>query len=511
MSDNNANNKRIAKNTIFLYARMLLTMAVSLYTSRVVLATLGVDDYGIYNVVGGVVTMFAFLNGTISGVTQRFLTFELGTGDREKLKSVFNTAMCIHWIVAGVIVVLAETLGLWFVCNKLVIPDDRMAAAIWVYQFSILSTVVFFISIPYNACIIAHEKMSAFAYISIIEVVLKLMIVYLLMLSQYDKLIVYAILMFLVQLLIRLIYNEYCKRHFEESKYRFRVDQSIAKNMLGFTGWTLFGGFASVGMGQGINILLNMFFGPAVNAARAVAQQVDSAVQSFVANFQMALNPQIIKNYAANDLSQMRSLVFASSRYSYYLLLFLALPIVIEAPFILGVWLKEVPDHTVAFLRITMLVMLVNAVSNPLITSANATGNIKKYQMIVGTILLLIVPVAYVALRLGCNPEFVFWIYFIFACLAQIARLWMIRPMIGLSMRKYAIEVVMRAMLVTIPSLILPLISTFLLQPGWSRFVVTGMLSVLSVFTGVYTLGIGKVERDFVKRKFCAILNRYSK
>lgn len=487
---------------------MLLTMAVSLYTSRVVLATLGVEDYGIYNVVGGVVTMFAFLNGTISGVTQRFLTFELGTGNREKLKSVFNTAMCIHWIVAGIIVILAETIGLWFVYNKLVIPDDRMVAALWVYQFSILSTVVFFVSIPYNACIIAHEKMSAFAYISIIEVVLKLLIVYLLLLSNYDKLIIYAILMFLVQLLIRLIYNVYCKRHFEESKYKFRIDHTIAKKMLGFTGWTLFGGFASVGMGQGFNILLNMFFGPAVNAARAVAQQVDSAVQSFVANFQMALNPQIIKNYAANELSQMRKLVFASSRYSYYLLFFLSLPIVVEAPFILGVWLKEVPDHTVAFLRITMFVMLVNAVSNPLITSANATGNIKKYQIIVGTILLLIIPAAYIALKFGGDPESVFWIYFMFSCLAQVARLWMIRPMIGLSIRKYAVEVVGRAMLVTVPSIILPMLSVTLLDEGWTRFVITGVLSSLSVVITVYSLGIGKSERTFVNEKIRMVFKR---
>lgn len=490
---------------------MLLTMAVTLYTSRVVLATLGVEDYGIYNVVGGVVTMFAFLNGTISGVTQRFLTFELGAGNKEKLKSVFNTAICIHWIVAGVIVVMAETLGLWFVYNKLVIPDGRMTAALWVYQFSIFSTVVFFISIPYNACIIAHEKMSAFAYISIIEVVLKLIIVYMLLLSSYDKLIVYAILKFLVQLLIRLIYNEYCKHHFEESKYKFRIDHTIAKKMLGFTGWTLFGGFASVGMGQGLNILLNMFFGPAVNAARAVAQQVDSAVQSFVANFQMALNPQIIKNYASGDLQQMRKLVFASSRYSFYLLFFLSLPIVVEAPFILGIWLKEVPDHTVVFLRITMLVMLVNAVSNPLITSANATGNIKKYQIVVGTILLLIVPSAFVALKFGGNPESVFWVYFIFSCLAQIARLWMIRSMIGLSIRKYAVEVVGRSMLVSISSLILPMLSISLLNEGWSRFVTTGILSSLSVIIAVYTLGIGKSERTFINEKVLCILNRHKR
>lgn len=508
MSSTQENNKRIAKNTIFLYIRMLLTMVVTLYTSRVVLATLGVDDFGIYNVVGGVVTMFAFLNGTISGVTQRYLTYELGTGDTEKLKKVFNTAMCIHWCIAAIILFLAETIGLWFVYNKLIIPADRMTAALWVYQFSILSTIVFIVSVPYNACIIAHEKMSAFAYISIVEVVLKLLVVYLLLFTGYDKLIVYAILIFAVQLFIRIIYNEYCKRHFEESRYRFAMDMTLAKNMLGFTGWSLFGGLAGVGMNQGINILLNMFFGPAVNAARAVATQVDNAVQGFVSNFQMALNPQIIKNYASNQMEQMHKLVFASSRYSYYLLFFLSLPIFMEADFILSIWLKEVPNHTASFLQITMLVLLVNALSNPLITAANATGNIKKYQIVVGTILILIVPVAYIALRLGCNAEFVFWIYLFFAAIAQVSRVWMIKPMIGLSIRKYVTEVLFTIALVTVPSIVLPYVSVAILEGGWLRFIVTTVVSFASVLVSIYILGIGREERNFVKSKLSRMIKK---
>lgn len=485
---------------------MLLTMAVTLYTSRVVLATLGIEDFGIYNVVGGVVTMFAFLNGTISGVTQRYLTYELGTGNKESLKTVFNTAMCIHWIIAIAILILAETIGLWFVYNKLVIPAERIPAAIWVYQFSILSTIVFIISVPYNACIIAHEKMSAFAYISIVEVVLKLLVVYLLLLTSFDKLIFYAFLIFAVQLLIRVIYNEYCKRHFEESKYKFQMDRPLAKNMMGFTGWSLFGGLAGVGMNQGINILLNIFFGPTVNAARAVAMQVDNAVQGFVANFQMALNPQIIKNYASNNFEQMRFLVFASSRYSYYLLFFLSLPILFEASFILSIWLKEVPDHTVAFLRITMLVLLVNTLSNPLVTSANATGNIKKYQIIVGTIQILIIPVAYFALLMGCNSEFVFWIYFIFIVIAQLARLWMIRPMIGLSLRNYTKKVIFRIIAVTLPSVIVPFISVTCIEEGWIRFIITGCACVISVAFFIYVIGIGRSEREFINSKVKSIL-----
>lgn len=487
---------------------MLLTMAVTLYTSRVVLATLGVEDFGIYNVVGGVVTMFAFLNGTISGVTQRYLTYELGAGNADRLKKVFNTAMCIHWLIAIVILLLAETLGLWFVYNKLVIPEGRLTAALWVYQFSILSTIVFIVSVPYNACIIAHEKMSAFAYISIIEVVLKLLVVYMLLLTGLDKLIFYAFLIFAVQLLIRVIYNEYCKRHFEESKYKLQIDKPLAKNMMGFTGWSLFGGFAGVGMNQGINILLNMFFGPAVNAARAVAMQVDNAVQGFVANFQMALNPQIIKNYASNNLDQMRTLVFASSRYSYYLLFFLSLPIMFEAPFILGVWLKEVPDHTVAFLRITMLVLLVNTLSNPLITSANATGNIKKYQIVVGTIQILIIPVAYIALHMGCSSEFVFWIYLIFIIIAQLSRLLMIRPMIGLSIRVYIKSVILRIVVVSIPSVLLPIVSIISLEEGWQRFLITSITCIISVILFTYIFGIETEERAFINKKLQTLIKK---
>ena len=505
------NNKRIAKNTVFLYIRMLLIMVVTLYTSRVVLATLGVEDMGIYNVVGGVVTMFAFLNGTISGATQRYLTYELGTGDIEKLKKVFNTAMCIHWSIAAIVLVLAETIGLWFVYYKLVIPVDRMTAALWVYQFSIFSTIVFIISVPYNACIIAHEKMSAFAIISIVEVVLKLLVVYLLLLTKYDKLIVYAILIFTVQLLIRVFYSIYCKCHFEESKYKLKLDKSLAKNMLGFTGWLLFGGLAGVGMGQGVNILLNLFFGPTVNAARAIASQVDNAVKGFVSNFQVALNPQIIKNYASKQMEQMHRLIFASSRYSYFLLFFLSLPVFLEADFILSIWLVEVPEHTVNFLRITMLVLLVNSLANPLITSANATGNIKKYQIVVGTILLLIVPVAYIALKLGCNAEFVFWIYLLIAIVAQTARICMIRPMIGLSIRRYATEVVLKIIFVTIPSIILPCLCVLSLESGWLRFFLTTFISFLSTLTFVYIIGIGSEERKIVKAKLRMAFKRINR
>lgn len=494
-------NKKIAKNAVFLYIRSLLTLAISLYTSRIVLRVLGVEDFGIYNVVGGIVSMFSFLSGTISGVTQRYLTYELGTGNTEKLKKVFNTAMAIHAGIASLIIILAETIGLWFVLNKLVIHHERMSAALWVYQFSIASCVVFMLSIPYNACIIAHERMSAFAYISIIEVTLKLAVLYVLMELPYDKLIVYALLIFVIQLFIRFIYNVYCSRHFVESRYRFSFDGTLAREMLGFSSWTLFGGFACVGYSQGINILLNMFFGPIVNAARAIAMQVDNAVQTFVSNFQVAVNPQIIKSYANNDLARMQSLIYKSSRYSFYLLLLMALPIFLEAHIILRLWLHNVPDHTVSFLRITLLVVMVNTLANPLMTAASATGKIKKYQIMVGSILLLIIPTSYIALALGCSSESVFYIYLLFSLIAQFIRLWLVRSIIDLPLLTYCHKVMSRCATVTLFACVVPVVTYLAMQESFLRLIVTLFFSSLSILLFVILLGMEQNEKALMYNK----------
>lgn len=503
MQNNTKNNKLIAKNTVFLYIRMLMTMAVSLYTSRVILAVLGAEDYGIYNVVGGVVTMFAFINGTLSGVTQRFLTFELGAKNTIRLNQVFNTAICIHFFVALVILVLSETIGLWFVYNKLVIPSSRMTAAVWVYQFSIFSTIIMIVSVPYNACIISHEHMSAFAYISIVEVLVKLAMVFVLKLLSFDKLILYAILMFVVQLLIRLIYNKYCKRHFEEANCKLRLDRTLAKEMMSFTGWSFFGGLASVGMGQGINILLNLFFGPVVNAARAFAVQIESAVSSFVQNFQTAINPQIVKNYANGNREQMHNLIYASCRYSYYLLLILSIPIYLDAPYVLDLWLKSTPLHTTSFLRITILISLINSISAPLMIAANATGEIKKYQIIVGSVLLAIVPIAYVALKFGASAEAVFWIYFVIASIAQGVRIYIVGGLVDFSILEYTHRVVIPIIIVTLFSVIGPwLYATTIMADCFSGLIVCCLLSFVSVVICVYALGITVNERQAVNKIF---------
>ena len=313
MTDTSANNKRIAKNTLLLYIRMLFLMAVSLYTSRVVLQALGVEDFGIYNVVGGVVAMFGFLNAAMSSSTQRYLTFELGRGDMSRLRTVFCTSVNIHALISLVIVLLAETIGLWFFYQKMIIPEERLNAAMWVYQFSVLSSVVMVMNVPYNASIVAHERMSAFAYISILEVLLKLLIVFLLQVVCWDRLAFYAFLVFLVQLGIRFIYGIYCRKHFKETAFRWLWDKVMFREMLSFAGWNLWGNCAGVAFTQGINLLLNMFFGPVVNAARGIAVQVQSAVQQFSLNFQTAVNPQITKSYAVQDYGYMHSLIFRSS------------------------------------------------------------------------------------------------------------------------------------------------------------------------------------------------------
>ena len=483
-------------------------MLISLYTSRVVLNTLGVSDYGIYNVVGGVVAMFGFINGSMATSTQRYITFALGKGNLERLQTVFSTALQIHFLIAALIVLLGETVGLWFLYEKMQIPADRMNAAFWVLQCSILSTVVMIISVPYNADIIAHEKMSAFAYISILEAVLKLAIVYALLLSSYDKLIFYAFLILAVQLLIRFCYNSYCHRHFLESKYKHIWDKSLFKEMTGFAGWSMFGNLASVLFGQGLNMLLNVFFGPVVNAARAVAVQVQNAIQQFVGNFQMALNPQITKTYAKGEMEEMHQLMFRSARFSFYLLFLLSLPVLFETNFILTIWLKTVPENTVTFLRIMICISLLYTLSNPLMVANQATGKVRKYQAICGSILLMILPISYVCLKLGCPAYSVFVVHFIMESITQIVRMFMLRPLIGIRVRDYFINIYKKISFVIILSIIVPFVVYENLNDSIFRFFIVCIVCVLSVGMVVYTIGLSNNERVFVREKVGTIMNK---
>ena len=502
------NNKRIAKNTLLLYFRTLFIMAVTLYTSRVVLNTLGVEDYGIYNVVGGIIVMFGFINSSMASATQRYITFALGRGDAEGLQRVFSTALQIHVLIAALVVLLGETVGLWFLYTQMQIPAGRMDAAFWVLQCSILSTVVMMVSVPYNADIIAHERMSAFAYISILEAVLKLAVVYLLLVFPCDKLTLYAFLILLVQLLVRLCYGRYCGRHFPESRYRHIWDRALFKEMTGFAGWSMFGNLSVVLYGQGLNMLLNVFFGPVVNAARAVAVQVQTAVQQFVGNFQMALNPQITKTYAAGAMDDMHRLMFRSARFSFYLLLLLALPVLLETDFILTLWLKTVPDHTVVFLRIMICISLIYTLANPLIVANQATGRVKKYQAVCGSILLMILPVSYVCLQLGCPAYSVFIVHFVIELVAQLARMVMLRPLIGIRLRDYFVNVYSRVFVVVVLSVIVPFAVYESMADTVARFFAVCIVCVLSVGLVAYAVGLTGGERVFVKAKAVAMANK---
>ncbi len=506
MSDTSSANKRIAKNTLVLYVRMLFTMGISLFTSRVILQTLGVEDYGISSVVGGVISMFTFINAAMVSSTQRYLNFELVRGDANQLRSVFSTSLQIHALIALAIIVLSETVGLWFLNEKLVIPEARMTAAMWVYQCSILSCAVSIMSTPYNAVIVAHEKMSAFAYISILDVSLKLLVVYLLVVLPFDKLIILAILNLLVQLFIRYIYTLYCHRHFPESYFQFRFNKTLFKEMFGFAGWSFWGNLAAILYTQGLNMMLNIFFGPIVNAARGIAVQVQSAVQQFVGGFQTALNPQITKNYASNNLPQMHSLMFRSARFSFLLLFFLSLPVLMETNFILTLWLKTVPDDAVIFTQIMICISLIYTTANPCIIANQATGKVKIYQMVVGGILLLILPISYVVLKLGAPAYSVFIVHFCIESLAQFSRMYMLRKLIHLPLWQYMKNIYIPIVSTVVIAIILPLVVRMQVAEGWLRFLAVGFTCVLSVGASSYFIGFTKQERVFFLDKSLRLL-----
>lgn len=504
------NNKRIAKNTLLLYFRMLFMMLVSLYTSRVVLNTLGVVDFGINNVVGGVITMLGFLTGSLGAASSRYITYDLGRGDMCVMKRTFGNIKSIHYILAGIILLVGETIGLWFMTTQLQIPADRETAAFWVYQFSILSSIMSVISVPYNATIIAHEKMSAFAYITIVDAVLKLLIVYLLVILPFDKLIMYAILFFCIQAFDRIVYFTYCTRHFEETHTKCCRDKKLFKEIFVFAGWTMNGQLAVIGYTQGLNILLNMFFGPAVNAARGIAVQVQNICQQFCSNFQMALNPQLTKSYAHGDLTAMHSLLIKSSKFSFYILFFIALPLMYEAPLVLKLWLGIVPDHTVIFLRLIMVVGLLYTLSNPIIVSVHAVGKLKKFQIVEGSMLLLILPIAYILLKFwGIRPEYVFLVHILIEICTQFVRLKIVLPMIQMKLKDYLVKVIEPVILVIIVAPVIPYFLYKNIEMGYVSFFLVCSLCIVCSSLVIYFLGCSVSERVFLKGKVHEMISKF--
>lgn len=490
---------------------MLLTMGIALYTSRIVLSTLGVEDFGIYNAVGGIVSMFGFINSSMAICTQRYLTFELGRGNSEALNRIFSSSLIILGIFSLLILLIAETIGLWFLYEEMNIPVNRMDATLWVFHFSILTALVNIMSVPYNATLIAYERMSAFAYISVFEVVLKLIIVFLLQVGIFDKLKLYAVLIFSVQLGIRMIYSSYCSRNFKETKFRFLFDKKLLKDMLSFVGWNLWGSCAGIAFTHGLNILLNIFFGPVVNAARAIAFQVQSAVTQFASNFQTAINPQITKTYASGELKYMHILIYSSSKLTFFFLLLLSLPFFVETDTILYIWLKIVPDNTVVFVRLILCITIIDSVANPLMVSAAATGKVRIYQSVVGGILLLILPISYIVLKCGGNPSSVFVVHLCICILVFIVRLYIVSSMIGLIITDYLQKVILKCIIVGGVSIILPVLFKNLLPDTFISFVFVCIICLLSVLACSYSYGLDIPERQFVLSKVSNFFSKFKR
>lgn len=503
------NNQRIIKNTLLLYSRMLLMIVINLFTSRVILNTLGIEDFGINNVVGGVITMLGFFTSSLAGASSRYITYDLGKGDMYKLKKTFSNIISIHLLLAIIIIFIGETIGLWFMTTQLQIPEEREIAAFWVYQFSIISFAISIVSIPYNASIIAHEKMSAFAYISIVDTILKLLIVYLLLIIPYDKLIVYSALFCCIQIFDRIVYGIYCQKHFEETKGKLSFDKQIFKEIFIFAGWTMNGNLAVIGYTQGINILLNIFFGPAVNAARGIAVQVQNVTRQFCTNFQMAINPQLTKSYAQENLVHMHELIIKSTKFSFYILLFVILPLLFEAKIILTLWLGQYPEHTVNFLRLILCIGLLYTLSNPINVSVHATGNLKKFQLIEGSMLLLIIPVAYICLKFfHAPPESVFYVHIIIEILTQYARLEIVLPMIRMSKIIYIKKVIFPIIKVCILIPILPLLFYLKMPENYITCFWICLISIVYSCVIIYFLGCDKSEKAFVKNKILKIIRK---
>lgn len=491
------NNKRIAQNTIFLYIRMFMIMLVTLYTSRVVLRTLGVLDYGIYNIVGGIVVMFSFFNSALTSATQRFLSFELGKGNKDKFRTIVNVSFIVYVILSLLILCLGETIGLWFLNNKMDIPNGKITDANWVYQFSLIAFIGGIIRTPYNASIIAHEKMSFYAIISIVEVLLRLLIVYLLLFFPYNKLIMYAILTCAIIFIITCSYIIFCCVHFEECRPRKEKNFSILKHLLSFSAWSMIGSFATVASNQGVNIVMNLFFGVTVNAAMGISHQVSQAVNQFVSNFQVAFNPQITKSYATGDTIYLSSLMQHTGKLSIYIMAILSIPIIVGIDMILDLWLTVVPEHTNIFCQMTIIAYLIDTLSAPLYMTVQATGNIRTYQICVSSFLILNIIFSYLLFALGFPPKYAMIVKIGVSLSLLIYRIIYIQKKIGIQMREYLINTVLK------PICLISILfyASFTLYPINTNYtiricflILTAIISIISIFY----IGLSNREKRFV-------------
>jgi O-antigen/teichoic acid export membrane protein len=507
---NTHNNRRIAKNSFFLYIRMFLLLGITLYTSRIVLNTLGVEDYGIYNVVGGVVAMLSFINTSLTSATQRYLNYEMGKNDGKGLSKVFSTAITAHFLIGLGIVIIGETIGLWFVKTHLTIPEDRLISALWVYHFSIFTIFISIVSTPYNAAIIAHERMKVYAYISIVEACLKLIIVFLLIYVAIDKLILYSALLLLVSIVIRTIYTLYCRNNFSECRFRFVWDQILIVEMLNYSGWMFIGTFSSMMKKQGVNILINIFFNPVHNAARGIAVQVQTAINMFASNFMIAVKPQIVKSYAVGNNDYMHELVYLSSKFSFFLLYFISLPVLLNTEFILKFWLNMVPEYSVVFVKLVLIDTLIYTLFDPIGTIAKASGRIRNYQLAVSICFMLEFLLVYIAFKLGFPSFTAFIVLIIIDIFGLFVRLYILHSSYSFSFKSYFKKVLIKVIFIGIIGFFVPFyVTKYFADESAKQLIFSSLSSVFILSILIWFFGLNLKERKFINSYVSQIKGKF--
>ena len=504
-------NSRIAKNTVLLYIRTFLVMLVTFYTSRVILKILGVEDYGIFQVAGGIVAMFSIISGALSVSISRYITFEIGTGNQKKLRAIFSTSVIIQIILALAILILSEYPAIWFVKHKMTLPPHMISTTIWVLQFSLISFCVNLISIPYTACIIAHEKMKAYAYISIIDVLMRLGICYAIILSPFGRLISYSALMALTAIIIRVIYTVYCNRNFEECRGKTVFEKELFKELMSFSGWSFFSNSASIVNQQGVTMLMNVYFGLMVNTARGLATQVETGVLQFVNNFTTAVNPQITKSYATGQLNDTYKLVCRGAKFSSFAMYLFAIPLIFEMHQVLGFWLGEVPYHTVKFAQLSLVMGLLDCMGSSGYTACIATGNLKKYALVITPIGYIEFLGTWLLFKFGAPVVSTYYLFIAVKTAVNIARMFLLKSMIGLPIQMYINHVFRPVIIVATLSIVVPLIVTFSLQESILRIILTVILTLISVGINVFFLGMSSSEKIMARSKLSAIISKLRK
>ena len=508
---NSTSNKLIVKNTLLLYIRQFLTLGLSLYTSRLTLKVLGVTDFGIYAAVGGITALLSILTSTMSTSTQRFMTFELGVGNLKKLNKVYITSVQIHLLLSLVLFIIGETIGIWFINNKLSIPPERYEIAFYVFQLSLLDCILSLLNVPNQAAIVAHEDMGTFALFSIVDACLKLGVVFILFWISWDKLLAYSIFLFLILLINRIASIVFCRIKYTDIKYKNIVDINLAKEMFSLAGWNIISSISVMGFIQGVNILLNIFFGPALNAAYTVAMQAYSGIRSFCSSFQLASNPQIIKSYSTGDFERMHSLLITVCKMSFFLIFFLSLPFAVNAEEILKIWLGEVPKHTTAFFILLLVYAYLDVFAYPMDVAAQATGKVKRYNILISISTLAILPVSYFLYKYGAIPEIIYVVAIIMSFVGLIVRLIILSDLIHIKKMVFFRAVVLKSFLVGVISAILPLIALHVMTNNIYRLILIFILAFLVSGIAIYFVGLASMERVIIKEYYNKLINRFER